>query len=81
MATRRGLRLSARTPRSVGDVLEAGDLVITLCDHARKDLGAVSEIHWSLPNPSADGILSAFEATYQDLTNRICRLRPLLAAA
>ena len=38
-------------PRHIGDVQHDGDLVITVCDLAREELGQQAALHWSVPDP------------------------------
>ena len=51
------------------------DFVITLCDRVREVCpefpGVPAAIHWSMPDPSADGSPEAFERTAAELETRI----------
>jgi len=61
----------------VDDVVEAGDLVVAVCDSAHESLatGAGSpRLHWSVPDPVRVGTDAAFEAAYADLAGRVDRL-------
>jgi protein-tyrosine-phosphatase len=90
-ARRHGLELARTGPRSVDDVLRAGDYVITVCDHAHEELDRSAEgpaaavpaarLHWSVPDPVRVGTARAFEAAYDDLARRVTRLAPSLAAS
>jgi hypothetical protein len=71
---------SWRTAR-VGDVVEADDLVIAVCDIAYEGLPADARprLHWSVADPAAVDTDAAFEAAFTELTGRIDRLAPVLA--
>jgi protein-tyrosine-phosphatase/DNA-binding transcriptional ArsR family regulator len=84
-ARRHGLELARTGPRSVDDVLRAGDYVITVCDHAHEELdhddraravGAAGQLHWSVPDPVRIGTTRAFDHAYDDLARRVARLAP-----
>lgn len=77
-AKRHGFDLTAHQPRAVGDVIDNGDFVITVCDCAHERLSR-SELHWSVPNPGRIGTAAAYEAAYVDLADRIERLLPHLS--
>jgi protein-tyrosine-phosphatase/DNA-binding HxlR family transcriptional regulator len=52
-----------------------GKTVITVCDQSHDDLKRpLSRLHWSLRDPVDDGTTAAFEATYQELVERITPL-------
>ena len=52
-----------------------GKTVITVCDQSHDDLKRpLSRLHWSLRDPVEDGTMAAFEATYQELVERITPL-------
>jgi protein-tyrosine-phosphatase/DNA-binding transcriptional ArsR family regulator len=52
-----------------------GKTVITVCDQSHDDLKRpLSRLHWSLRDPAEDGTMAAFEATYQELVERITPL-------
>jgi protein-tyrosine-phosphatase len=90
VATRHRLELTEAKPRSVKDVLRAGDYVVTVCDHAHEELGGANRplpdagvtgrLHWSVPDPVPVGTARAFGAAYDDLVRRVTRLAPCLAA-
>ena len=58
-------------PRSLEDVLRAGDYLVTVCDNAHEELdrttrarpddGATSQLHWSVPDPVRAGTSGAFD--------------------
>lgn len=70
---RHGLRLSG-APRDVGAVRQDTDLVIAVCDQAHESLPPGEHLHWSVPDPVRVGRDDAFEASLDDLTERIERL-------
>jgi protein-tyrosine-phosphatase len=80
-AQRHHLPMRALRPRHVSDVREDGDLVITVCDLAREELGQQAAIHWSVPDPVPAGEPGSFDMAVADLADRVGRLAPRLAAA
>jgi protein-tyrosine-phosphatase/DNA-binding transcriptional ArsR family regulator len=71
-ARRAGLDLAAATPRHVDSVLRRPDLVVTVCDRAHEELEPEPGwLHWSLPDPVADGRPAAFDAVVAELRHRI----------
>jgi len=81
VARRRGLALEAQTPRHVDDVLDPADVVITVCDAAHEELGAVPDahhLHWSVPDPARTGEDAAFDRAVDTLADRISRVAPAL---
>jgi protein-tyrosine-phosphatase len=69
-ATRAGLDLGDAVPR----VLAPGEthaLVITVCDRAHEQAGLDAWLHWSIPDPVADGAPEAFDAVVDELRARI----------
>lgn len=81
-ARRHHLRLRPSTPRDLSDVLTADDLVIAVCDTAHEELpDGLPRLHWSVPDPARIGRAEAFDATIDDLTERIHRLAPTLKSA
>lgn len=79
VARRHGLDLSDALPVHIDDVLEAGDLVISVCDRAHESLRpAPSGLHWSVPDPALVNTDRAFELAFADIATRIDRLVPAL---
>lgn len=69
-AKRAGLDLTGATPK-VLDGAPSG-LVVTVCDRAHEELAPTAPwLHWSIPDPVADGTSTAFDRTVAELTNRI----------
>jgi len=80
-AERHGVDLPARTPQSLADVLDADDWIVTVCDTAHEELGALGTIHWSVPDPVRAGTAAAFDAAFEDLAHRVGELAPRISAA
>jgi ArsR family transcriptional regulator, arsenate/arsenite/antimonite-responsive transcriptional repressor / arsenate reductase (thioredoxin) len=79
-AERHHLPLPRLRPRHIGDVRQSGDLVITVCDLAHEELGEAAAVHWSVPDPVPAGDPDSFDAALAQLTDRVERLAPRLAA-
>ncbi len=79
-AARAGLRLEAARTRSVEDVTDEPDLVITVCDVAHEELGALREgptlLHWSIPDPARAGTPTAFDDALRRVSRRVESLAP-----
>ena len=76
-AGRHGLRLSPSGPQPFEDVLQPGDLVVTVCDNAHEELGGRDAVHWAVPDPVPVGTDAAYDQALSDLDRRIA----VLAAA
>jgi protein-tyrosine-phosphatase len=71
-ARRKGLDLDGATPRDLGAVRRVPKIVVTVCDQAHEELSPEdSWLHWSIPDPVADGTQRAFDAVVAELTERI----------
>jgi protein-tyrosine-phosphatase/DNA-binding HxlR family transcriptional regulator len=79
-AKRHHLPLPRLRPRHISDVRQNGDLVITVCDLAHEELGEAAAVHWSVPDPVPVGDPDSFDAALAQLTDRVERLAPCLAA-
>ena len=76
---RHGLLLRAQ-PVHVRDVVQAGDLVISVCDNANEYLPADADrVHWSVPDPVRVGTDGAFEAAFSEISDRVDRLVSVLS--
>jgi protein-tyrosine-phosphatase/DNA-binding transcriptional ArsR family regulator len=76
-AGRVGLDLTGAVPCCISDVPAASrpPVVVTVCDQAHEDLPVPrSWLHWSIPDPVADGSAAAFDAVIDELKDRIARL-------
>ncbi|MGN6273882.1 MAG: helix-turn-helix domain-containing protein [Protaetiibacter sp.] len=80
-ARQHGLDLRDRRPQPLSDVHEAGDYLVTVCDNAHEELGAVDALHWSVPDPVRAATPGAFAAAYDELTRRVEGLAPRVVAA
>lgn len=80
-----GLRLSGARPRDWRTLADDRfDVVISLCDKAREAWTQSSPnppwAHWSIPDPAAVDGVRAFQATAEDIDNRVGHLVAALAA-
>ena len=80
-AGRHHLPLRRQRPRHISRVQEDGDLVVTVCDRAREELGPLAAVHWSVPDPVPAGDPGSFDAALAELGHRIERFAPTLTAA
>ncbi|MGI8449903.1 MAG: low molecular weight phosphatase family protein [Streptosporangiaceae bacterium] len=80
-ARRHHLPLRRVRPRHLGEVQQDGDLVVTVCDRAREELGQLTALHWSVPDPVPAGDPASFDAALDELSQRVERFAPRLAAA
>ncbi len=80
-ARRHHLPLRRLRPRHLNEVQEDGDLVVTVCDRAREELGRLTAVHWSVPDPVPAGDPASFDAALTELSRRVARFAPRLAAA
>jgi ArsR family transcriptional regulator, arsenate/arsenite/antimonite-responsive transcriptional repressor / arsenate reductase (thioredoxin) len=79
-ARRNNLPLPRLRPRHISEVRHAGDLVITVCDLAHEELSEALAVHWSVPDPVPAGDPASFDAAVAELSHRVQRLAPRLAA-
>lgn len=76
-AKRAGLDLGDAVPRSLDAIRKLPPIVVTVCDQAHEELDADdSWLHWSIPDPVADGTKAAFDNTVSELRLRIAALLP-----
>ena len=80
-ARRHQLPMRRLRPRHISKVRQDGDLVITVCDLAREELGQPAAVHWSVPDPVPAGDPAGFDVAVTELATRIQRLAPHLVAA
>lgn len=81
-AARVGLDLSGARPRALTVADATVDLVITVCDRARELPGPLDGrpvLHWSVPDPAADGSPEAFDQVVGQLQVRVSTLAALVA--
>ena len=79
-ARRHRLPLPRLRPRHISEVRQDDDLVVTVCDLAREELGGQAAVHWSVPDPVPAGDHASFDKAVADLSGRVERLAPRLAA-
>jgi ArsR family transcriptional regulator, arsenate/arsenite/antimonite-responsive transcriptional repressor / arsenate reductase (thioredoxin) len=80
-AGRHHLPLRRQQPRHISRVRQDGDLLVTVCDRAREELGPLAAVHWSVPDPVPAGDPGSFDAALAELGHRIERLAPSLTTA
>jgi protein-tyrosine-phosphatase/DNA-binding HxlR family transcriptional regulator len=80
-ARRHHLPMRRLRPCYLSDVRQDGDLIITVCDMAREELGREAAVHWSVPDPVPAGDPASFDAALAELSDRVQRLAPRLAWA
>ena len=74
-AKRAGLDISEATPRTLDQVGTIPHIVVTVCDQAHEELAPHDTwLHWSVPDPVANGSRSAFDVTLAELGERIGHL-------
>jgi ArsR family transcriptional regulator, arsenate/arsenite/antimonite-responsive transcriptional repressor / arsenate reductase (thioredoxin) len=72
---RAGVDLGKKRPRRLDDITERPELVVTVCDRAHEELDPGPDwLHWSLPDPAEIGTRAAFDATVDELRDRITTL-------
>jgi protein-tyrosine-phosphatase len=75
-AGRLGIDLRGNVPKGFEAVADAPGLVVSVCDRAR-EAGIPFDaptLHWSVPDPVADGRQAAFRAAFADIMSRVKRL-------
>ena len=80
-AERHHLPLRRLRPRHLSEVQADGDLLLTVCDLAHEELGRLPTVHWSVADPVPAGDPASFDAALAELSQRIKRFAPRLAAA
>jgi protein-tyrosine-phosphatase len=79
-ARRHRLPMRRLRPRHIGDVQQDSDLIVTVCDLAHEELSRQAAVHWSVPDPVPAGDPASFDAALTELSHRVQRLAPRLAA-
>ena len=74
VAHRHDLPLPRVRPRQLDDVVADGDLIVSVCDLAHEELGRLSQLHWSIPDPVRVGTTPAFDTAYEEIENRVTEL-------
>lgn len=76
-AKRAGLDLGDAMPKSLDAVRKMPAIVVTVCDQAHEEIEPDDHwLHWSIPDPVADGSKEAFDSTLSELRLRIAALLP-----
>lgn len=80
-ARRAGLTIDNNAPRHIDSITKRPSLTITVCDQVHEELDPPAQwLHWSLPDPVADGHAAAFDITVRALRQRITALLGPVAA-
>jgi ArsR family transcriptional regulator, arsenate/arsenite/antimonite-responsive transcriptional repressor / arsenate reductase (thioredoxin) len=79
-AARAGLNLRGARTRSIDEVTDEPDLVVTVCDIAHEEVRSLPAnaklLHWSIADPARSRSLSAFDRALGRLTARVEILAP-----
>lgn len=79
-AARAGLNLRGSRTRSIDEVTDDPDLVVTVCDIAHEQVRSLSAdaklLHWSIPDPARSRSPSAFDRALGRITARVEILAP-----
>jgi ArsR family transcriptional regulator, arsenate/arsenite/antimonite-responsive transcriptional repressor / arsenate reductase (thioredoxin) len=79
-AVRAGLNLRGSRTRSIDEVTDDPDLVVTVCDIAHEEVRSLPAnanlLHWSIPDPALSRSPSAFDRALGRLTARVEILAP-----
>ena len=83
-AARAGLDLREARTRSIEEVTERPDVVVTVCDVAHEELraleGDAAVLHWSIPDPAAMRSSSAYDDALEQIVSRVETLAPRVHA-
>ena len=72
---RAAVDLGKARPRHLEDIDALPELVVTVCDRAHEELDPPPDwLHWSLSDPVETGTRAAFDATVEELRDRITNL-------
>jgi protein-tyrosine-phosphatase len=79
-ARRLGIDLQGSVPKGFEAVADEPGLVVSVCDRAREaDIPFdAPALHWSVPDPVADGRQAAFRVAFADILSRVERLASAL---
>jgi ArsR family transcriptional regulator, arsenate/arsenite/antimonite-responsive transcriptional repressor / arsenate reductase (thioredoxin) len=71
-AKRAGLDITESRPRRLDEVGRLPSIIVTVCDQAHEELAPDDTwLHWSVPDPVADGSRAAFDGALVELRERI----------
>jgi protein-tyrosine-phosphatase len=78
VAAEHGLDIRGGAPKGYDAIVEAPDLVVSVCDRARESALRIDAptIHWSVPDPVRVGTLDAFRSAFATIAMRVDRLAP-----
>jgi protein-tyrosine-phosphatase len=76
-AARHGIDLSGAVPKTLQPGALDHALVVTVCDSADRTTDA-PHLHWSVPDPVAQGTEDAFEVAWQEVADRVEVLAPTI---
>ena len=79
-AQRSRLPLPRLRPRRISDIRHDDDLIVTVCDMAREELGGLAAVHWSVPDP-VPGDPASYDAALGELAGHVSHLAPRLTPA
>lgn len=73
LAARKGLRIDKDTPSSLSSRIGSRELVVSVCDAVREELGDVPQarIHWSIADPAEVDTDAAFTAAAESIERRV----------
>jgi ArsR family transcriptional regulator, arsenate/arsenite/antimonite-responsive transcriptional repressor / arsenate reductase (thioredoxin) len=75
VARAHGVSLRGARTAHMRDVVEAGDLLVAVCDSAYEELGpGGGRLHWAVPDPVRAGDDDAFERAFVEIEKRVDRL-------
>ena len=75
IASQHQLAVLATHPKKFNSRDARGKTVITVCDQSHNDLDEpLSRLHWSIPDPSVENNVNAFESAFAELLQRITHL-------
>lgn len=82
-ARRHGLTIRSGRPQLMSSVVRPQDLVVSVCDSVNEELGELPNprLHWSIPDPAADGSTAAFDEAVRELQQRVAHLAPRVTHA
>jgi ArsR family transcriptional regulator, arsenate/arsenite/antimonite-responsive transcriptional repressor / arsenate reductase (thioredoxin) len=80
VAQRHHLPLPRRRPRHYTEIRHDDDLIVTVCDLAHEELGELTTVHWSVPDPVPAGDPGSFDEALAELADRVGRFAPRLMA-
>ena len=76
VAAELGIDLSGAVPKGYRQINSVPDLVVSVCDRARESVSRFNapRLHWSVPDPVAQGDAAAFRQSFGEITHRMERL-------